>query len=58
MRIEIKDLGDAAEISSGESESSKELVKLLFLATFSILVIYFIVSNASEYFVSNISVEQ
>ncbi len=58
MRFEIKNLGESANISSGEKETTKELIKLLFLATTSILVLYFSVSFASKYFIRNISIEQ
>jgi len=58
MRFKIKELGDAADVSSGEKDATKELVKLLFLATISMAVIYFSVSFASEYFIRNISIEQ
>jgi len=58
MRFELKDLGESADISSGEKEASKELIKLLFLATISMVAIYFSVSFTSEYFIRNITIEQ
>ncbi len=58
MRFKIKELGDSADVSSGEKDATTELVKLIFLATASMLVIYFSVSFASEYFIRNITIEQ
>ncbi|PHS18301.1 MAG: hypothetical protein COA86_09180 [Kangiella sp.] len=58
MRFKIKELGDSADVSSGEKDATKELVKLLFLATLSMALIYFSVSFASEYFIRNITIEQ
>ena len=58
MRFEIKELGDSANVSSGEKDASKELIKLLLLATVSILVLYFSVSFTSEYIIRNITIEQ
>ncbi len=57
MRYVAKDLGGAADISSGEGNKFLELIKLLVLALILILSLYFIAVYSSEYFISNISVE-
>ncbi len=58
MRYVAKDLGDAADLSAGKGNQYFEFVKLLFLALILIILLYFTAVFSSEYFISNITIEE
>jgi Zn-dependent protease with chaperone function len=54
----IKDIGDAAEVNSGDENPWKELITLSFWSTVLIVSVYFLIAWSSETIITGISVEQ